>query len=275
MVNISTCFIALYWFQISPKASASISCLQDTCSGFLTPWNHLSFHRARRIYGAKTHFAELFPARQATWRANIQGVYLDALWTPCTEGSISIAGGPLILALTNTTAANGLSPLSSNAGQPLTQTGSRTSANLLQNAMLPAVRTLLAQRGITGKAHLPFSRELAAWSQYRSCKRRYSWRLIIHQICKFGHSSKASDHLVHSLRESFVAIILTSEDTWWSEASENFLERLSAKPASISKYMAFSLPDLWSLAPDCCAAVICLQFDCWPKRKNWYKAWST
>ena len=60
-------------------------------------------------------------------------------------------GGPLILALTNTTAANGQQPLSSQPNQPLVQSGTRSTANLLANPMLPAVRTLLAQRGINGE----------------------------------------------------------------------------------------------------------------------------
>lgn len=78
---------------------------------------------------------------------DVTGVHLHL-----SPGNGAVNGGPLILALTNTTAANGLAPVSSTGGQPLVQNGQRSTANLLANGMLPAVRTKLAELGITNNA---------------------------------------------------------------------------------------------------------------------------
>ena len=58
-----------------------------------------------------------------------------------------LAGGPLILALTNTSTA----PVSSTSAGPLIQNGAKNTTELLANAMLPAVRAKLQELGITGK----------------------------------------------------------------------------------------------------------------------------
>jgi hypothetical protein len=78
---------------------------------------------------------------------DVTGVHLHL-----SPGGGAVDGGPLILALTNTTAANGQAPVSSNGGQPLVQNGQRTTANLLANPMLPAARAKLAELGITNNA---------------------------------------------------------------------------------------------------------------------------
>lgn len=56
----------------------------------------------------------------------------------------------MILALTNTTTANGLSPVSSTDGL-LQQNGQKTTADLAANPMLPSVRSALQDLGVSGK----------------------------------------------------------------------------------------------------------------------------
>lgn len=59
----------------------------------------------------------------------------------------SCPGGPLVLALTDTT----LSPLSASDGQPLVQSGSKTNADLLGgNPQLASARQALLKMGIRG-----------------------------------------------------------------------------------------------------------------------------
>jgi hypothetical protein len=77
---------------------------------------------------------------------DVTGVHLHLKNT--TSGPLF--GGPLLLALTNTTTANGQAPVSvPAAGQPLVQNGQRSTANLLTNPQLTAARAKLAELGIT------------------------------------------------------------------------------------------------------------------------------
>lgn len=75
---------------------------------------------------------------------NVTGVHLHL--SP-TRGAVY--GGPLILALTNTTTAAGSAPVSSTNGA-LRQNGQKTSADLAANPQLTMVRSTLASLGVNG-----------------------------------------------------------------------------------------------------------------------------
>lgn len=59
-----------------------------------------------------------------------------------------VDGGPLVLALTNTSAAAGAAPLSSSGTQPLFQAGNVTNTNLAANPQIAAARAGIVALGI-------------------------------------------------------------------------------------------------------------------------------
>ena len=65
------------------------------------------------------------------------------------------AGGPLLLALTNTTAANSQEPLSSQGEEPLVQTGQKTAQDLVNNPQRAQVTARLQALGNTCESPSP------------------------------------------------------------------------------------------------------------------------
>ena len=71
-----------------------------------------------------------------------------------------------MLALTNTTAANNESPVSSSSTGPLRQNGKKSAQDLANNPMRAAVAARLAALGVTGiSVHADDSIEAYPWSE--------------------------------------------------------------------------------------------------------------
>jgi hypothetical protein len=75
-------------------------------------------------------------------------VDITAVHIHLTPGGGAVDGGPLVLALTNTSASVGLAPLSSSGNNALFQIGNRTNENLAANPQLTAARAKIVELGI-------------------------------------------------------------------------------------------------------------------------------